>query len=84
MRIIKEDNHYILEFFRNNNTLAVYCSSYYDDIRNTLSYNYREMSKGPHNGIYSEIRTNPYKIFENDSDLTYIISCTAQLVNFFF
>ena len=67
---IKEDNHYILEFFRNNNTLEAYCRSYYDDIRNTLSYDYIEMDQGPHNGINSEIRTNPYKIFENDSDLT--------------
>ena len=81
---IKEDNHYILEFFRKNYEFIPDCLAYYDDIDSekfTINYN---IQKGPSIGVDTYIKYNPYKIFESESNLTYYIYCICRYYNFSF
>ena len=72
---ITEDNHYLLEFYEQdrNRVYNPECIAYYDDLKKFVLKSY--LNVGPSfTGDYT-IKDNPYKIFENGTNLTYIILC---------
>ena len=78
---ITEDNHYLLEFYEqdSNRVYNPTCIAYYDDLKKFVLKSY--LNVGPSfTGDYT-IKDNPYKIFENGTNLTYIILCHSYYAN---
>jgi len=75
---ITEENHYLLEFYEqdSNRVYNPTCIAYYDDLKKFVLNIY--LNVGPSfTGDYT-IKDNPYKIFENGTNLTYIIFCHSD------
>ena len=75
---IEENNHYLLEFYYNDNQIYPFCYSFYDDIDEEFYVKNDYINNTYFIGSSYEIKMNPYKVFETENNITFLIICQTS------